>query len=216
MIHLAVEDLPDWRAGAELRDYSYVHIAPYLGDLGIAYAQATAGVLPGHPMIVVGQPTAIDPSRAPEGKHILWIQVRAVPSVIASDALGEIGARNWATVKEAYADRVLALVEPYAPGLADSILARHVISPADLEAGNPNLVGGDHLGGSLHPSQNFLFRPMAGWSGHRTPVDGLYMCGAATWPGPGVGAGSGWLVGQMLTRQPGRLGTLAQRLARRT
>lgn len=198
MIHVAVDDLPRWTAAPELRDYAYVHIAPYLEDLGIAYAQAMAGVLPAHPMIVVGQPTAVDPSRAPEGKHVLWIQVRALPSSIASDALGQITERDWAVAKEAYADRVMALIEPYAPGLAGQVLGRHVISPADLEAANPNLVGGDHLGGSLHPAQNFLFRPMAGYSDHRTPVDGLYMCGSATWPGPGVGAGSGWLLGRRL------------------
>lgn len=214
MIHVAAEELPDWAAGPQLREYSYVHIAPYLGDLGIAYAQAMAGVLPAQPMIVVGQPTAVDPSRAPAGKHVLWIQVRAVPAAITSDASGEIEARDWDAAKEPYADRVIDLIEPYAPGLAGQILARHVISPADLEAANPNLVGGDHLGGSLHPAQNFIFRPMAGWSGHRTPVDGLYMCGAATWPGPGVGAGSGWLVGQQLT-QPQPLLSRLSRAARR-
>jgi phytoene dehydrogenase-like protein len=200
MVHLAVDGLPAWTAGPQLRRYSYVHIAPYLGDLGIAYAQAMAGLLPEHPMIVVGQPTAVDPSRAPEGKHVLWLQVRAVPGTIRGDAAGIIATRDWAEAKEAYADRVLEIVERYAPGLSNAILGRHVISPADLQAANPNLVGGDHLGGSLHPSQNFLFRPMAGWSNHRTPVKSLYMCGAATWPGPGVGAGSGWLVGRQLTR----------------
>lgn len=198
MIHLAVEDLPEWRAGVEVREYGYVHIAPYLDDLGIAYAQAQAGLLPSHPMVVVGQPTAIDPSRAPDGRHILWIQVRAVPSVIRGDAAGEIDARAWGEAKEAYADRVLAIIEEHAPGTTKRVLARHVLSPQDLEAANPNLVGGDHLGGSLHPAQNFLFRPMPGWSRHRTPIEGLYMVGSATWPGPGVGAGSGWLVGQAL------------------
>lgn len=199
MVHAAMEDLPEWTAGPQLRDYCYVHIAPYLGDLGIAYAQANAGLLPGQPMVVVGQPTAIDPSRAPEGRHVLWIQVRAVPGTIAGDALGEIESSDWGDVKEAYADRVLDIVERYAPGTRGKVLARHVLSPADLEAANPNLVGGDHLGGSLHPAQNFLFRPMPGWSRYATPIKDLYLCGAATWPGPGVGAGSGWLLGRQLT-----------------
>jgi phytoene dehydrogenase-like protein len=198
MIHLAVDDLPDWRAGATVRDYCYVHIAPYLDDLGIAYAQAQAGLLPSHPMVVVGQPTAVDPSRAPEGKHVLWVQVRAVPGRIRGDASGEIAVTDWAEAKEPYADRILAIIEEHAPGTRAKILGRHVISPADLEAANPNLVGGDHLGGSLHPAQNFLFRPMPGWSRHRTPIDGLYMVGSATWPGAGVAAGSGWLVGREL------------------
>ena len=114
MIHLAMDDLPEWAAGPEVREYCYVHIAPWLGDLGVAYAQAQNGQLPTHPMVVVGQPTTVDPSRAPEGKHVLWVQVRAVPSQIRGDASGEIGATDWETAKEAYADRVLDIVEQHA------------------------------------------------------------------------------------------------------
>ena len=199
MVHAAVDDLPAWSASAELREHAYVHIGPGLDDLSLAYAQATAGLLPARPTIVVGQPTTVDPSRAPEGKHILWIQVRVVPGTIRGDAAGEIAATDWDEAKEPYADRVLGLVEDLAPGLRDRILARHVISPLDLERDNPNLVGGDHIGGSHHFAQHFLFRPVPGWSRYRTPVDGLYLVGAATWPGGGVGAGSGQLLGQLLT-----------------
>jgi phytoene dehydrogenase-like protein len=201
MIHLAVDELPHWRAGRALGEYAYVHVAPYLGDLSLAYAQACAGLLPQQPMIVVGQPTAIDPSRAPAGKHVLWLQVRAVPSLITSDAAGEIDATDWAEAKEPYADRVLALLEEYAPGLAASVLGRHVISPADLERENPNLVGGDHLGGSHHPAQHFLSRLAPGIGRYSTPIEGLYMCGAATWPGGGVGAASGHQLGKELIRR---------------
>jgi phytoene dehydrogenase-like protein len=104
-------------------------------------------------------------------------------------------------VKEAYADRVLAQLEEYAPGLRDSVLGRHVLSPSDLERANPSLVGGDQLGGSMHPAQNFFLRPLPGWSRYRTPVERLYVCGAGTWPGAGVGAGSGYLLGKLLTRR---------------
>ena len=62
-------------------------------------------------------------------------------------------------------------------------------------------VAGDQLGGSMHPAQNFFLRPFAGWSRYETPIDGLYLCGAATWPGAGVGAGSGYLLGKRLTRR---------------
>lgn len=199
MIHLAVDELPDWAAGPEVRDYCYVHLAPYMGDLSLAYAQAAAGLLPERPMIVVGQPTAVDPSRALDGKHILWIQVRVVPGTIKGDAAGRLDSSDWDEVKEPYADRVLDLLEEHAPGLRHKILGRHVISPLDLERSNPNLVGGDHIAGSHHPAQHFLLRPVPGWSRYRTPVEGLYMCGAGTWPGGGVGAGSGYLLGKQLT-----------------
>ena len=107
-------------------------------------------------------------------------------------------ARNGTIVKEAYADRVVDLIARYAPGFSASILDRSVLSPADLERDNPNLVGGDSLGGSHHLDQNFLFRPAFGWSRYRTPVKRLYMVGASTWPGAGTGAGSGFMLAKNL------------------
>jgi len=199
MIHLALDDLPDWTGSETARDYAYVHVAPYMDDMSLAYQQAMAGLLPERPMLAVGQPTSVDPSRAPEGKHVLWIQVRVVPSTIIGDAGGEIESTDWEEAKDPYADRILDIIEQYAPGTRNKVLARHVMAPTDLEANNPNLIGGDSLGGSHHLMQNFFLRPFPGWSKYRTPVDDLYMCGAGTWPGAGVGAGSGYLLGKRLT-----------------
>ncbi|MFN8164243.1 MAG: NAD(P)/FAD-dependent oxidoreductase, partial [Solirubrobacterales bacterium] len=202
MLHLALDHQPRWRA-EDARGYSYVHIAPYIDDMSLAYQQAMAGLLPERPTVVVGQPTAFDPSRAPDGKHVLWVQVRAVPAEIRGDAAGEIEARDWDEVKEAYADRVMTIIDEYAPGLDPLVRARHVISPIDLERANPCLVGGDHLGGSHHLDQHFLFRPVPGYSRYRTPVSGLYMCGAGTWPGGGLGGGSGYMLGKELAHRRG-------------
>jgi phytoene dehydrogenase-like protein len=198
MLHLAMSDLPDWKAGNELKTFAYVHLAPDLGMMGRAYSEAMSGLLPTEPVLVVGQPTAIDPSRAPEGRHILWVQVRVVPAQIRGDAAGKIAAGDWASAKEAYADRVLEIIEGYAPGTKVKVLARYIESPADLERRNPNLVGGDQLGGSHHLSQNFMFRPFPGWARWVTPVKDLYMVGASTWPGAGTGAGSGYMLAKML------------------
>jgi len=200
MIHLALDDLPRWHA-VEAREYSYVHVAHSLDEMARTYADAVAGRLPERPTLVVGQPTAIDPSRAPEGKHVLWIQVRMLPS-------------GWDGDKEAYADSLLEQLEELAPGLRSQVLGRCVYSPADLERANPNLVGGDQLGGSHHPAQNFLLRPVPGFSRYRTPVEGLWICGAATWPGAGVGAGSGYLVAKELTRGKLPRGSAKRRGAR--
>lgn len=200
MVHLAMEGLPDWQAGDHVKQWAYVHIGPYMEDMTLAYQRAVGGLLPERPMLVVGQPTAIDPSRAPDGKHVLWIQVRVVPSEIRGDAAGEIEGREWEPVKQAYADRVLAIVDEHAPGTSAKVLARHVLSPDDLEAYDPNLIGGDSLGGSHHPMQFAALRPFPGWTKYRTPIDRLYMCGASTWPGAGVGAGSGYMLGKDLTR----------------
>jgi phytoene dehydrogenase-like protein len=198
MIHLALNELPAWSAGAALRRFAYVHLAPSLAALARTYTDALDGLLPAEPGLVVGQPTATDPSRAPAGKHVLWVQVRVLPSRIRGDAEGHIAGRDWDTVKDAYADRVIGIIERYAPGFSASVIARAVHSPADLERDNPNLVGGDSLGGSHHLDQNFLFRPAFGWSRYRTPIDRLYMVGASTWPGAGTGAGSGFMLAKSL------------------
>jgi phytoene dehydrogenase-like protein len=198
MIHLALSDLPAWSAGADLRRFAYVHLAPSLGAMAKTYTEALDGLLPAEPALVVGQPTAIDPSRAPTGQHVLWVQVRVVPAQIRGDAAGRIAGVEWDEIKETYADRVIGVIERYAPGLTASILARAVLSPADLERDNPNLIGGDSLGGSHHLDQNFMFRPAFGWSRYATPIDRLYMVGASTWPGAGTGAGSGFALAKAL------------------
>jgi phytoene dehydrogenase-like protein len=104
--------------------------------------------------------------------------------------------------REQYAERAIALIERYAPGLSAKILGRAVFSPLDLERENPNLIGGDSLSGSHHLNQYFLFRPVFGWSRYKTPVRNLHVIGAATWPGAGVGAGSGFMLAKMLAGDP--------------
>ena len=96
------------------------------------------------------------------------------------------------------AERALDLIEEQAPGLRRLILGRHAVSPLDLEAENPNLVGGDQLCGSHHLTQNFLFRPVRGFADGHTPVKGLHMIGAACWPGAGTGAGSGYFAARAI------------------
>jgi phytoene desaturase len=198
MIHLALDGLPDWKAGPDLHRFAYVHLAPDMGLMARTYAEAAAGLLPREPVLVVGQPTAVDPSRAPDGKHVLWVQVRVLPADILGDAAGTISARSWDDAKEAYSERVLDLLDGYAPGIRSRILGRSVFTPSDLERENPNLIGGDNLSGSHRLDQNFLFRPVPGWSSYKTPVEKLYLCGAATWPGAGTGAGSGFMLGRKL------------------
>lgn len=198
MIHLAMDALPDWRAGAVLQRFAYVHIAPDLDQMARTYAQAQAGLLPDEPILVVGQPTVFDPSRAPEGRHVLWVQVRMAPGTITGDSKGEIAARDWTGAAEPFADRALAILEAHAPGTQAKILARRIVTPAELEAENPNLIGGDQVCGSHHLSQHFLFRPARGHADGSTPLAGLHLTGAAVWPGAGTGAGPGYLLARKL------------------
>jgi phytoene dehydrogenase-like protein len=105
---------------------------------------------------------------------------------------------SWDQIGNAYADRVIEKIEKYAPGFQSTIRSRAVLTPTDLERHNSNLIGGDSLGGSHHPAQFFFLRPVPGWGRHRTPVKDLYVCGSGTWPGGGVGGGSGALVADLL------------------
>jgi phytoene dehydrogenase-like protein len=208
MVHLALSRAPEWAAGGELSQFAYVHIAPFVADLADTYAQACAGVLPAEPMLVVGQTSAVDPSRCPPGEDgaVLWVQVRALPAKIRGDAAGAIDARDWSAAAEPYADRVLAKLERYAPGIGELVLDRAVLTPADLERHDPNLAGGDSIAGSMHLRQNFLFRPFPVAADYETGIDRLLMVGAATWPGAGVNALSGYNVAHKLLAKAARRG----------
>jgi phytoene dehydrogenase-like protein len=200
MVHLALSGRPRWRAAEDLDEFAYVHVAPYLEDLAETYTKSLNGLLPENPLLIVGQTSAVDPSRTPGDEEVLWIQVRTLPSEIRGDAAGEIPARTWEKAKEPFADRVMRKLEDYAPGIGDLVLERVVFSPEDLERHNPNLVGGDSIGGSHHLRQNFIFRPFPGWSNYKMPLEGLYMVGAATWPGAGTNAISGYLAAKEILR----------------
>ncbi|MEU6492994.1 NAD(P)/FAD-dependent oxidoreductase [Streptomyces sp. NPDC046984] len=200
MVHLALDGPLPWAAGEELAGFGYVHVAPYVDDLARTYAESLSGLLPAEPLLVVGQTSAVDPTRAPAGRHVVWIQVRTVPSVISGDAAGTIRQTRWPDAVEPMTDRVLAKLERYAPGSTSRIACVTAYTPQDLEAADPNLVGGDSTAGSHHASQNFLFRPMPGHSGYRTAIPGLYLTGAATWPGAGTNATSGRLTARRVLK----------------
>lgn len=179
-----------------------MHLTPGLDGVSRAINEAERGLLPATATIAVGQPTALDPSRAPQGKAILWLQLQELPAVIRGDAAGEIpvpGDGRWSEeVRERYADRIVARVGGHIRNLAGNVLGRRVLSPADLESLNINLVGGDPYGGACTLDQLFLWRPLRSLKNHSTPVKGLYHIGASTHPGPGLGGVSGYLVANAL------------------
>lgn len=200
-IHLALDAPPKW-PDAALAQTVMFHMTPGLDGVTRAVAEAEAGLLPDMATIVVAQPTASDPSRAPEGKWILWLQLQELPRVIKGDARGEItvGADGaWTDeIANAYADRILARLYAQAPGLEQSVLGRRILGPHDLEAMNMNLVGGDPYSGACTLDQLLLWRPLKATKNHTTPVKGLYHIGASTHPGAGLGGGSGYLVAQKI------------------
>jgi phytoene dehydrogenase-like protein len=203
-IHLALSEPPDWYGDERLGRTAIVHVTPGLDGVSRAVNEADRGLLPAEATIVCGQPMAVDPSRAPEGSWIVWIQLQELPAGrVKGDAAGEIdvGDGTWTDeLREEYADRIVARLGRHIQNLERATIARVALSPADIAAMNVNLVGGDIYGGSCALDQNFLFRPLAQAPGHRTPVDNLWHIGASTHPGPGLGAGSGYLVYKELTK----------------
>ena len=160
-----------WDAPAA-RQAGTVHVG---GDAEeVLESTATAGTsLPERPFMLLGQQSLADPSRAPAGKHTAWAYTH-----------GSQGA-DWASETDRHVERMEAQVERFAPGFRDLILGRHVLGPADLERRNANLVGGDTGGGSYTLDQ-LIFRPVPTLSPYRTPVRGLYLGSAATFPGGAV------------------------------
>ena len=202
-IHLALDEPPQWRGDERLGETAIVHVTPGLNGVSRAVNEAERGLLPAEATIVVGQPVALDPARAPEGKSILWLQLQELPSRPTGDAAAEIdiGDGTWTEeLREAYADRIQERLATEITNLEGAVLDRVVLSPADHEAANINMVGGDIYAGSCALDQNLLWRPRPGLPGHRTPVSGLFHIGASTHPGPGLGAGSGTLVARELLR----------------
>ena len=132
------------------------------------------------PFVLLVQPSLFESTRAPAGRHIAWAYCH-VPNGSAADRLGAIERQ----------------IERFAPGFRECILARSISPPAALESWNPNLVGGDLSAGQMDLRQ-LLFRPTA--SLYRTPVDGLFLCGASTPPGGGVHGMAGFHAAQAALR----------------
>lgn len=200
-IHFALSEPARWKGDDRLSRTAIVHLTPGLDGVSRAVNEADRGLLPAEPTVVVGQPLTIDPSRAPGGKGLLWIQLQELPHELKGDAAGsiDVGDGRWTDdVRERYADRIQARLAQHIPNLESSALRRVVHGPHDLERMNINLRHGDPYGGALSLDQNFLWRPFPQSPGHGTAVDRLFHIGASTWPGPGLGGGSGTIVAQKL------------------
>jgi phytoene dehydrogenase-like protein len=182
-INVALDRLPSFSAlpgdapGPQHR--GTVHFTENVEEIEAAYRDAAAGRPSRRPVIEATIPSALDPGLAPAGRHVLSLFVQYTPYDLASGSWDEPG------LKEEFADRVFAVIEEFAPGFTRSVIARDVLSPLDLER-IFGLSGGNIFHGAMRLDQLFWLRPAAGWSRYRTPVEGLYLCGAGAHPGGGV------------------------------
>ncbi|MEE9471494.1 MAG: NAD(P)/FAD-dependent oxidoreductase, partial [Gemmatimonadota bacterium] len=179
-IHLALHELPEFTAiagadAAALR--GPIQIAPSLDYIQKAFDCTKYGRYSEQPYLDLLVPTLSDPSLAPPGQHLMSITARYAPYALRDG--------DWSSRKEPFADLVVETLAEYAPGIREAVLHRHVLAPTDLESryglpeGNPN-----H--GEMTLDQFFHMRPVPGYARYRTPIDGLYLCGAGAHPGGGV------------------------------
>jgi phytoene dehydrogenase-like protein len=196
-LHVAMSEPPKWRE-PRLAQAGIVHLTSGLDAISRAVNEATRGLLPGEPTIGLDTPTSRDPTRAPTGKAILRIQAAEVPAVLRGDAAGTIATSDgWSnSVKQRFADRVLAIVSRHVTNVPSAIEAMTVIGPDDLAASNPNAGPGAITSATAGLLSSSLLR-----ANHGTPLPNLFVVGAATWPGPAVSGGSGQILAHnLLTR----------------
>lgn len=181
-INLALADLPDFSClpckAPGPQHCGTIHIGSTLEHIERAYDDAKWGRLSARPVIELTLPSVLDQTLAPAGRHIAQLFVQYAPYQLAPGL-------HWDQIKDEFADRCIAEVTHYAPNFAAGVLHRQILSPLDLER-RFALTGGNIFHGAMPLHQLFMLRPVPGWSDYRTPIPGLYLCGASTHPGGGV------------------------------
>ncbi|RNE59285.1 phytoene desaturase family protein [Cryobacterium tepidiphilum] len=172
-VDYALSDPVPWQ-NPELRSAGTVHVGGTRAEIARAENQVARGKHADDPYVLVSQPTLFDPSRAPEGRHVLWAYTH-VPQNSGVDQQ----------------EHVTRQIERFAPGFRDTILAASSRTALDLENHDPNYVGGDIASGEVTMKQ-LLMRPVLSTDPWRTPLPGVYLCSSSTPPGPGVHGLCGW------------------------
>jgi phytoene dehydrogenase-like protein len=180
-VHLALAELPHFPALAngdsDEKLSGRIHIGPDIDYLERAFDAAKYGDMSPEPYLDITIPSLTDQALAPAGAHVMSIHAQFAPYHLKDG--------DWNTRREALGDIVVKTLSDYAPNLNEYIVARKVITPLDLEE-TYGLSGGHIHHGEMSVDQLFAFRPLIGWARYRTPIEGLYLCGAGTHPGGGV------------------------------
>jgi phytoene dehydrogenase-like protein len=208
-INVALAELPSFRAlpGTEPgpQHRGTIHICPDQDYIERAFDDAKYGRPSAQPVIECTIPSAVDPTVAPGGRHLMSMFVQYAPY--------ELRDGSWDGQREAFADRCFDLLDEYAPNFKSAVLDRQVLAPPDLERVF-NLTGGNIFQGAMTPGQLFAFRPVPGYARYSTPVRGLYLCGAAAHPGGGVMGTPGLNAAREILRQRRGPGAVLGRVMR--
>ncbi len=196
-INVALSELPDFAAGAAggLPPHAHlrgtIHIASSLDYMEQAFDDAKYGRPSANPILECTIPSVVDPTVAPAGKHVM--------SVFAQYAPYQLRNADWDRDKDRFADRCFDVLSEYAPNFQRAVIDRQVLSPLDLER-RFGLTGGNIFQGAMTLPQLFFMRPLPGYADYRTPIRGLYLCGAATHPGGGVMGACGYNAAREILR----------------
>lgn len=161
-------DAPIPFTAAQCRQAGTVHLGNSFAEIALSERQTWQGQHPEKPFVLLAQQSLFDDTRSPQGKHTAWAYCH-VPNGSVRDMT----------------DRIENQVERFAPGFKDVILARHTMNTAQVEAHNPNYIGGD-IGGGVNDIGQLFTRPALRWSPYKTSAKGIYICSSSTPPGGGV------------------------------
>jgi phytoene dehydrogenase-like protein len=205
-INISLSELPDFTAipgtAPALQHRGTIHISPSMNYIERAYDGAKYGCPSEYPIIEATIPSVLDDTLAPEGKHVMSMFTQYFPYKLAPGL-------SLQEEKEKYAERCFDLMNEYAPNFRRSVLGRQVLSPVDLEK-RFGLTGGNIMQGTMSLSSLSFMRPVPGYADYRTPIRGLYLCGAATHPGGGVMGACGYNAAREILRDAGRRSSKAK------
>ncbi len=195
-INVALAELPNFTAcpGTEPgpQHRGTVHLCPDQDYIERAYDDAKYGWPSRDPILECTLPSAVDPSVAPPGKHLMSMFIQYAPYHLKEG--------SWDTEREKFADRCFEILNQYAPNFQRSVIARQILTPLDLER-EFSLTGGNIFQGAMTLHQLFMFRPVPGFASYRTPIRGLFLCGSAAHPGGGVMGAAGWNAAREMLRR---------------
>ncbi|HEV2765934.1 MAG TPA: NAD(P)/FAD-dependent oxidoreductase [Pyrinomonadaceae bacterium] len=210
VVRCAVSELPDYTSAPSGGRASECHqglqlLCPSTAYLERAYGDYLKGRPSERPAALAMTFSAVDPSIAPPGRHALYVWGQYYPYELS-------GGESWDSIAEREADRLIDVVNEHAPNVRDSVLARFVQTPLDLER-RLGLLRGNVMHVEMDFDQMFLYRPLPELSAYRTPIRNLYLTGASTHPGGGVFAASGRNTAHVVL-EDARGGSLVTRLGR--
>lgn len=175
-LHIALKGLPQIEGLSEAELGQRLLIAPDMRYVEHAFNHAKYGEYSEAPVLEITLPSLADPSLAPEGHHVMSVSASFAPYALK---------KGWDNSSSAFADKIIALIEDYAPGFAAQVVARELLTPLDIER-EYNVKGGHWHHGEMAIDQSFMMRPVHGTAQYDTPIEGLFLCGAAAHPGGGI------------------------------